>query len=155
MNDDNKNKELICQVFIDSINHYFEQVTKEISKTGMPYIKEEKEEVLDDYVAMIGISGSRKGFVYVTGKDTLFRDLLSLILKLDDPSSKQLMDMAGDIANTISGNVREVFGSDFMISVPAVIEGDVHHLSLPGIDPVYVIPINWKTHEFFVVIGLK
>jgi len=152
---DLQTKELICQVFIDSIHHYFEEVTGEESKVALPYIVDNDEDLLDDVAAMIGISGSRKGFVYFTGPDALFKELLEFILHDTNPTDEDVADMAADIANTVSGNVRRSFGADFMISVPAILSGNSKHIKLPGLEPIYTIPIKWRQHKSHVVIGLK
>ena len=46
-------------------------------------------------------------------------------------SEELLVDLVGEVANTISGNARYVFGKDFMISVPVVIEGAPSSIHLP------------------------
>ena len=51
--------------FIDSTVNYFEEVTSEQAVTGIPYLKG-KEPVVLDYSGIIGISGKRKGCVYIT-----------------------------------------------------------------------------------------
>ena len=150
---DKQEKELICQVFIDSVNNYFEETTSERSATGLPYIKDDTM-VLEDFTGMIGISGNRKGFVYISGSRQLFSDIVKCILNTDSPTDAQVMDMAGEVANTVSGNARKAFGSDFMISVPAIIEGKPINFKLPDV-PVYVIPIKWREHKSFVVIGIQ
>jgi chemotaxis protein CheX len=148
-------KELICQVFIDTVNNYFYELTNEPSETGLPYLKDRNQDILDDYTGMIGISGSRKGFVYVTGVRELFADLVRIILQIKEIDEDQVIDMAGEVANTVSGNVRKVFGSEFMISVPAIIEGKPKDLRLPNNIPVFVIPIKWRNYKANIVIGLE
>ena len=155
MSKDKQINELICQVFIDSVNNYFEETTKEISETGIPYIKREDQQILGDYTGMIGISGNRKGFVYFTGSKPLFTDIVKIVLMVTKPKEYQVIDMAGEIANTVSGNVRKAFGSDFLISVPAIIEGKPDDLKLPREAPVYVIPIKWRTHKAYIVVCLE
>ena len=154
MSDDKQEKELICQVFIDSVNNYFEETTNERSETGLPFIQDEKL-LLEDYTGMIGISGNRKGFVYITGPRELFSNIVKCILNTEKPSDAQIMDMAGEVANTVSGNARKAFGSEFMISVPAIIEGKPLNFKLPDGIPVYIIPIKWREHKSFVVFGLQ
>lgn len=152
---DRHTKEIICQVFTDTVNSYFRELTGEESETGLPYLKNENQQILDDYTGMIGISGNRKGFVYFTGVRDLFGDLVKIILMIDDITEPQIVDMAGEVANTISGNVRKVFGSDFMISVPAIIRGKPKDLLLPKDVPVFVIPIKWRAYKANIVIGLE
>lgn len=155
MIDEKNTKELICQVFIDSVNNYFTEITSEKSETGLPYLKRDKEYILEDYTGMIGISGSRKGFVYVTGVKKIFSELVKIILRIEKPSEEQITDMAGEVANTVSGNVRKAFGSDFMISVPAIIQGRPKNLKFPSNIPVFVIPIKWREYKANIVIGLE
>ena len=155
MTQDLQTKELICQVFIDSIHNYFYEVTGVHSKIALPYTVNGSERVLDEYAALIGISGNKKGFVYFTGPRGLFAELLEYILHDKNPNEDDIVDMASDIANTVSGNVRESFGANFMISVPAIISGESKEVRLTGVSPIYAIPIKWKGYKSHVVIGLK
>jgi len=43
-------------------------------------------------------------------------------------SKENILDLSGEIANTISGNARSEFGEDFLISVPVVVEGDLSNI---------------------------
>ncbi|MCB0278639.1 MAG: chemotaxis protein CheX [Calditrichaeota bacterium] len=148
-------QELITQVFIDSVNNYFTEVTGIKPSTGLPFMKDEHQQILEDYTGLIGISGKRKGFVYFTGPKELFKDIVVIMLQEDNPEDSEIIDMAGETANTVAGNVREVFGNDFMISVPAIIEGRPDNLKFPAEVPVFAIPIKWKTYKAFIVIGLE
>jgi chemotaxis protein CheX len=65
------------------------------------------------------------------------------------------MDLVGEIANTISGNVREAYGSDFLISVPVIIEGKKREIALPGNVPTFVIPLMWRHHKLYLVVCLE
>lgn len=153
--------EATCQLFIAAVHRYFEHlslVTKkpvEKSETGVPYVKDKDSVVLKDFTGMIGISGNRKGFVYISGDQNLYQDLISIFLLNDQPNKDQIADMAGEVSNVISGNVRESYGNDFMISVPIVFQGKPENIKFPDDVPVFVIPISWKSHEAFVVIGLE
>lgn len=147
--------ETTCQLFIDSVNNYFEHLTKTPAEAGVPYLKEQNNLMLKEFTGMIGISGSRKGFVYISGNQQMYADLIELFVGLGEPSVEDVLDMAGEISNVVAGNVRETYGSDFMISVPIVFEGRPKQLKFPSSIPVFVIPVTWKSHEAFVVIGLE
>ena len=55
-----------------------------------------------------------------------------------------LLDLVGEIANTIAGNAREFFGSRFDLSPPVVATGDISGLfSHPGLK-TYCIPVTWE-----------
>ncbi|GAB4229267.1 MAG: hypothetical protein Tsb0034_00880 [Ekhidna sp.] len=146
--------ESTCNLFINSVSNYFKHLTEIDSDMKVPYLKESKGLVLKDYTGMIGISGSRKGFVYISANREMFGDLINMFIGIEDPSDEDILDMAGEISNVVAGNVRANLGANFMISVPTVFEGMPDELEIPEDVSVYVIPINWNNHEAFVVLGL-
>ncbi|MEJ2634106.1 MAG: chemotaxis protein CheX [Calditrichia bacterium] len=140
--------------FIDSTINYFEEVTGEKALTGIPYIKG-KEPVILEYSGIIGISGKRKGCVYFTTTQAMLESLAHEILGITDAATETVKDLAGELANTISGNVREAYGSSFMISVPVVVEGKAKDIRLPENVQSFVIPITWKDFKSFLVVCLE
>ena len=73
----------------------------------------------------------------------------------DDPKKEDVLDMAGEISNVIAGSVRANYGNNFNISVPIVFEGSPKQLKFPQDVAVFVIPMKWKGHEAFLVVGLE
>ncbi|TFH02856.1 MAG: chemotaxis protein CheX [Calditrichales bacterium] len=140
--------------FIDSTLNYFEEVTNEVATAGIPYLKDEEPVVLG-YTGIIGISGKRKGSVYITTTEEKLRSIAKLILGLDDVGPGEIKDLVGEIANTISGNVRQAYGSDFMISVPVVVEGQAKDIKMPDNIQSFVIPITWREFKSFLVVCLE
>ena len=140
--------------FIDSTVNYFEEVTSESAVTGIPYLKG-KEPVVLDYSGIIGISGKRKGCVYITTTRDMLEELANIILGNQEAAVETVKDLTGEIANTISGNVREAYGSSFMISVPVVVEGRAKDIRLPEHVQAFVIPITWKDFKSFLVVCLE
>jgi chemotaxis protein CheX len=147
--------EATCNLFINSVSNYFKHLTEIDSDTKVPYLKESKGLVLKDFTGMIGISGSRKGFVYISANQEMFANLINLFIGIEDPSKEDILDMAGEISNVVAGNVRANLGANFMISVPTVFEGMPENLNIPDNVSMYVIPIKWNNHEAFVVLGLE
>lgn len=147
--------EATCNMFINSVSNYFKHLTEIDSDTKVPYLKESGGLVLKDYTGMIAISGSRKGFVYISANREMFANLINLFIGIEDPSTEDILDMAGEISNVVAGNVRANLGANFMISVPTVFEGMPVGLSIPENVSMYVIPIKWNGHEAFVVLGLE
>jgi chemotaxis protein CheX len=121
---------------------------------GVPFIKENSTEVFD-YVAVIGISGSRKGGVYFTANRPLLEEIARHILGETGLDDATLYDLIGEMTNTISGNMRELFGSTFLISVPIILKGNIDEVVLRLKPPVYVIPIEWNGHKSHLAIGLE
>ena len=140
--------------FIDSTINYFDEVTNEKAVTGIPYIKDEEPLVLE-YTGIIGISGKRKGSIYITTSEGMLQELAKLILGHSQVGSEDIKDLVGEIANTISGNVRQAYGSDFMISVPVVIEGKAKDIKLPEDIKSFVIPLTWHNHKSYLVVCLE
>ena len=140
--------------FIDSTVNYFEEVTNEKASAGIPYMKDDEPVVLE-YTGIIGISGKRKGSVYVTSSEMMLSEIAKTILDLNTVGKENIKDLVGEIANTISGNVRQAYGSDFMISVPVVIEGKAKDIKLPENIQSFVIPITWKDYKSFLVVCLE
>ena len=140
--------------FIDSTLNYFEEVTNEKAIAGIPYIKSEEPVVLE-FTGIIGISGKRKGSVYITATEEMLRQLAKNIIDTDEIGRDDIKDLVGEIANTISGNVRQAYGSDFMISVPVVVDGKAKDIKLPDNIQSFVIPLTWKNNKSFLVVCLE
>ena len=141
------------QVFVNEVIAYFKEVTGEPAKLEVPYQKG-SESILLDYTGHIGISGDRKGGLYITCSESMLRDLTSIIMEGEEVETETLIDMIGEIANTIAGNVRTTFGKNFMISVPSIFTGRPDDFRIILKTPVIVLPISWKSHEAYLVLGI-
>lgn len=141
------------QVFINEVTAYFHEVTGVDAQIDVPYNKG-NESILLDYTGHIGISGERKGGLYITCSKDMLKDLTSIIMEGEEVDDDTLIDMIGEIANTIAGNVRTTFGKNFMISVPSIFSGQPEDFRIILKTPVLVIPINWKNHKSYLVIGI-
>lgn len=134
------------QVFIDSTVRYFDHMPNTSVSVGSPYVVENASPVAFDLSGVIQISGCNQGCVYFSAARPLLRRVLSHLGEQDN-SEKHLRDIAGEIANTLSGNARAKFGSTFHISVPLVVDGAPNMLHLPPDERSYVIPIHWDGNE--------
>lgn len=141
------------EVFTHGILRYFAEVSGAQAEVGAPFLKG-KDTVILDYTGAIGISGDRKGGVYFTAGRRALEDLVQAVVGVE-ADEDALKDMAGEIANTIAGNARESFGSNFMISIPMVVVGMPNTIEMPTRVPTYVIPIVWKDHKAFLVVGIE
>lgn len=142
------------KVFIDGVVNYFQHTSDKDVKVGSPYLVENRDPESFDFTGIIGISGPYRGTVYFTAPKILLRHLL-LSLGEQDTSHENILDLVGEVANTISGNARAEFGQEFMISVPVMIEGAPSKIQLPEELRSYVIPIYWKSYNAAVVICLE
>lgn len=142
------------RAFIDVVTRYFDDVTSIPAEMGVPFVKEQAA-VLLDLTGLIGISGARRGGIYVTAPRGMLAALAAVILGTDAVEDEDILDMVGELANTIAGNMRATFGSTFMISVPIVVEGKPDDIHLRLKPPVFVIPIRWNGHNCYLSVGLE
>src|SRR6185436_20051190 len=134
------------KVFIDGVVRYFEKVTGEPAKVDPPYLKGEDSVTLD-FTGVIGISGRHRGAVYFTSGAEQLTELLRRFADHED--------LVGEVANTIAGNARRYFGSEFLISVPIVLFGRPDKISFPRHLKSFVIPITWRRHRSYLIICLE
>ena len=141
------------RIFVDIIQHYFQQQSGKPAEMGTPFLGDGNALPIFDYTGVIGISGERKGCVYFTAPTELLRQLL---LRSGEPniSNENLADLAGEIGNTVSGNARKAFGPDFLISVPVVVKGQDQAISLPRNVKSYVIPFRWQSLGASLVVSV-
>ena len=141
------------QVFITGVQRYFESLKKDVMVfIEPPFIKDEVKPFLE-YTGIIGISGRTRGAVCFTANGVMLEGILSLLNEA--PINRNLLcDLVGEIANTLSGNAREEFGRDFLISVPIVATGQEVHFQFPPDGRNYVIPIIWKGERAYLLVCL-
>jgi len=147
-------KENEIKAFVRVITEYFETISGVPAAMGLPYIKGEDTEMYD-YTGIIGISGNRRGGVYFTAPKELLQDFGFHILGDSDLDDASLFDLVGEITNTIAGNMREVFGASFLISVPIVMRGKIDAINMKLKPPVFIIPIEWQGFRSHLAIGLE
>jgi len=134
--------ERFVNVFVDGLMNYIKHLEKIHADVGTPYLLENTDPILHEVTGIIGVSGTNKGCVYFTATRAILRQIAT-IQGDDSIDDGGLLDLAGEIANTIAGNARSVFGKQFMISVPSVVEGNENSLHLPADVRSFAIPIEW------------
>jgi len=142
------------QVFVDGTIKYFNKYTESTAKIGSPFLITSMEEYFEKYTAFISISGRDSGNIFFSsGKDILQKLLVSL--NIEDKSDENMLDLVGEVANTISGNAREVLGSQFLISTPVVLSGSQKRVKIAKTPEVYVVPIHWNNQKAHLIISLN
>ncbi len=139
---------------IDTTIKFFSEITGKPAICGIPSIKNGVKFVME-YTGIIGISGKRKGSIYFTSDKKMLTALACMMLEIDQPTREDIMDLVGEIANTISGNLRTSFGDDFLISVPVTVEGSVNDIRIPESIDSYIIPIKWEKYQAYLVVSLE
>ena len=144
-------KENDIKIFIDAIAYYFEHITQQQAVIGTPYLSTGAELEHFDYSGLISIAGKYRGCIYFSAPRPLLRHLL-IKMNEQEHTDVNLLDMVGEVANTLSGNARKHFGSDFIISVPIAIKGNITNIRPPSDLLPYVIPITWNSYRSALVI---
>lgn len=142
------------QVFVDGTINYFNQASDDFAEVGSPYLISNRASIAKEYTGIIGVSGKRKGSVYFTAPRSMLKVLL-MALGETEMTHENMCDLVGEVANTLSGNARREFGKDFMISVPVVVVGEPENIVVPEHLRSFVIPINWRSYEAFLVICIE
>lgn len=138
-------------VFLSSISSFFAQIDDSPVAIDTPYLNHNKSAVGYDYSGIIKITGPLEGCVYVSAPSTMLREVMK-VMGEPDSSMTMMKDLLGEMANTISGNARTEFGSDFIISPPKIVEGAPSISYLPKDRHSYVTPFTWRGYE--AVIGI-
>lgn len=144
------------QVFINSVQKYFSQIMDEDELVvGTPYLVENRVPSAKDYTGVISISGRRNGVVYFTAPKDLLERLLVLMGE-PDTGEAMMVDLVGEVANTIAGNARIEFGEDFEISVPLILRGPPNETMLPrDKERSFVVPVNWRGRSASIVAAFR
>ncbi len=140
------------QIFLNGAMNYFRGVSQTEAHLDTPYLRT-TEDVLLDYTGAITISGQERGCVMFTAGRAMLQDLIHG-LGDGDVSHDSCRDMVGEVANTISGNARREFGSDFFISVPLIFDATSNGGQLAEGSRTFVIPIHWNQHKSHLLVSL-
>jgi chemotaxis protein CheX len=139
--------------FVQGTTRYFEISANQPATVGSPYLVTHGDPEIAEFTGVITVSGRRSGLVYFTAPRGM---LIVMLMKMNesDVSHRNLCDLVGEVANTISGNARRDFGREFTISAPEIVAGQKHVASPPGCRPI-VIQINWRSHSAKLVVCLQ
>ena len=142
------------RLIVESTSHYFREITNEKIYTGIPFLTDENPEVLE-YTAIINISGEKSGSIYITAMETMIDEFYTLLFGNRPHSPEEIKDMVGEIANTISGNLRQTYGNEFQISVPMIVDRKSKVTKLITKQPSFIVPFTWRIYKGFVVVCLN
>jgi chemotaxis protein CheX len=142
------------QVFITGVRRYFESLKADSGVVIEPPFIKDQERPLLEYTGIIEISGKAQGAVCFTAGGLMLKNILAFLN--ESPVSQEILcDLVGEIANTLSGNAREEFGRDFLISVPVVATGNNSGFRFPEDGRNYVIPIIWQSEKAYLLVCLS
>jgi chemotaxis protein CheX len=148
--------ETILRVFTECTAGYFARVAATPAVVGTPFLHVEGADPTPsgDYTAVIGITGRRRGVVCFTAPRALLQSLLPALGETGTGDAL-CADLAGEIANTISGNARAELGATFMISVPVVVAAANATTAFPRDSVRYILPLSWSGYHAFLWVALQ
>ena len=145
--------EVVLNAFTDSAQTYFDETLQTPNKLSIPYLVQ-NEDIVSDYIGIIGVSGVKQGYVLIASEREPLEHLVNVIF--DEEATEEFVnDIAGELVNTISGNVREYFGDEFLISVPIIVSGKFESVKFPLDIPIFAVPIEFSGFKIRLIIGVK
>lgn len=143
------------QVFVDGATSFFDtNLGKGELQVGRPSLQAADSAMFYEYTGVINIFGDRVGRVYFSSPMSLITSLLEAMGETDIDDDL-IMDVVGEIANSIAGNAREHYGSGFCLSIPTVLkEGEVNLQAIKTCES-YVIPLDWKESRSSVAVWFE
>ncbi|MDR2925251.1 MAG: chemotaxis protein CheX [Azoarcus sp.] len=141
--------------FVDAVSAFFFQVTEEKVEIKTAYLLEgDVPSATFDLTSYITLSGDFSGRIYFSAPRSMLTHLL-LLMGEQIRDNDRLLDTAGEIANTISGNARRHFGETMEISVPTTQATDPDWLKTVVSPQSYVILVKWKQYRASVVVDIQ
>jgi chemotaxis protein CheX len=125
------------------------------SVTEKPRLKTEAGS-LYDVSGIISLSGTYVGTVVISFLQNTAVELAKAMLLEDAPSSADICDAVGEMANMIAGGAKNEFGgADTTISIPSVVMGKGHIISRPSDVPCILVPCKTLHGDFAVEVCIK
>lgn len=141
-------------VFVNSISNYFTVTTDEIAKVGTPFLSSDIGTHINDFTGVIRITGDYKGSVFFSAPGRMLMHCLRC-LGLSTTQDSKLLDLVGEISNTVSGNARSELGEGFLISTPTTIQGIAEDQFESKQVKNYVIPIEWHMLTANLIVNIS
>jgi chemotaxis protein CheX len=141
------------RVFLDAVTHYFGHLTGEPMVIRTAYLADAALPRFD-YTGLITLSGQFRGCVYFSASKLITSRLLTAMHE-PDTGSANLLDIVGEVANTIAGNARKHFGAGLEISTPITIYGHADAIKSAVRARAFAIELTWQHCEAVVVVDLE
>jgi chemotaxis protein CheX len=143
--------------FIIAVEHVFKTMVQTTTLVSKPRLKD-KDELMADVSAIIGISGRVTGSVTLCfGWQTAVRvagQFAGTELSVQDGA--ELADALGELTNMVAGQARaNLPESDTSVSLPKVVVGDNHRTISASNTPVLLLPCDCSLGRFHVEVTLQ
>jgi len=141
-------------VFVDGLTNYFNVASTESANVSTPFLIQDINEYLFDFTGIISISGNYKGSIFFSAPRIM---MVKLISEISVPTTRdeKLLDLVGEVSNTLSGNARRQFGDQFMLTTPITFLGKSQQMRVADISSIYVVPVVWLGMKAHLIINLN
>jgi len=143
-----------ARVFVDSVTNYFLLLTGEPALVRSAYLASTSNLPRFDYTGLIVFSGQFRGSVYFSASSMMAAKLL-LAMRETDTGKSNLLDIVGEVANTIAGNARKHYGAGLGISTPLTIYGHSDEVKSAIRARPYAIELQWQQCDGVVLVDLE
>ena len=142
------------QVFVDGTINYFSTVSIRGAQVGSPYLLEDLDDSIFEYTGIIGVTGMYSGNILFSAPKIMMQELLE---EYDSGEIRPelLLDLVGEVANTLSGNARQTLGPNFNISPPVLSTGSIGEISIAKGLQTYCIPIVWDGQRSNLILAVS
>lgn len=141
-------------VFSEAISAFFERMTQKPARVRTAYMLTGPESVLwNDFNGVIQVSGGFRGSVSFSAPQAMLLDVLAAMGEKEQ-TAENFLDIAGEIANILSGRARRHFGEALDIATPISCERGTQRIPKTADGPAYAIPHTWGEHEANLVVHL-
>lgn len=146
-------KEADLRAFLEGLVDYFEQNTRSEANILAPYLISDVDSLLLDYSGRIQITGGYIGNVLFTAPH---RMLIALLARYGhrETDNSYLLDLVGEISNTIAGKAQQSASKNFEISVPLATRAKTIDFQSPIGLKNYCIPVQWEQQEARLIIAV-
>lgn len=142
------------QVFSEAISTFFERMTNKPAKVRTAYMLNPPEAIIwNDFNGVIQVSGGFRGSVCFSAPRGLLLEVLSAMGETEG-SADNFLDVAGEIANILSGRARRHFGEALDIAPPVSCERGGAEITKIAEGPAFAIPHTWGPYEASLVVHL-
>lgn len=140
------------RLFVDSFKNFLRVTTRQEPQITSPFLVTGDVQGFE-FKRFVTFSGAYNGQVIVSMPARLLRELL-LLKNETNLSDGNLLDEAGEIANTLAGDARKTLGPGLEISVPIKVQGAPKVKSKVRKHP-FMITLQWGHHEAMVCVDIE
>jgi chemotaxis protein CheX len=100
----------------------------------------------------VHISGAYTGSLTVRCSGEMARQIAGSLFGMpdEDVTDTEIADAIGEIANILGGNVKSMLPAPSALSLPAIAQGSHSWLTVPGVELMQQVALEWRTEPFVV-----